>query len=1074
MKKKLIAARTSAAMVATMVPATAFAADTAVMTANAGKKPAATASAAAEVSAATWADAWEKIKDLNPSTMTYDPLYDEAIEEAAGLYSTASSTTSKEDKDLFKKIVEKEWELRIAEATKLQNKVSGEITKENVSEAAAFCAKTGSWVKYLTEKGDLYKVLDGLSLSYVKTLVQNAKKDANALSTKLKSVVPVVEAIEKIKEVTKDNYGDKDNDQAIADASTLYDGLANNAELTQKVENSSKLSVAVSNNKKFKEEVDRVDELITAIPNSLTADNADAYRTAYERAEKAYKELGDGQKAKVTNASALTVAKNTLDKYDANSKLGQTAKELIQALPASTSITESNTLQVAQAKAAFDAYQKVEPNTPLLSGAESGKLTDVVKAINDVLAPKGTVNADKVSTAVKSVADMIAALPDSVTLADAQKVKEAKSAYDAITTAFDGAVNTAITTALKGSLSKLEKAAGTIDSLTKDDTAVVAAFIDLVRKIDLSNKLNGIDEEDDVVNEAYILNTRAASDAYGAFTDNQLAIVEADSVTYAKLAVEKLEIAKKNVAAFETRLTVRELINTLPDADKLDLANAADVQKVKNAQAAYEALTNAVKKQLKTGDYFETGKLENYKKAVEKVADYEAKDAAAAVVTAINNLPKLADKFASKADIDAAKASMEQAQAAYNKLTDAQKGQVTNYQALEKYAADFDKLVKAYTNALYTEAEKIDTANLTAADAAKIAELTALLNGEYGVATGDITGFNANTYEALKDALATFQATVGNLANATIEVADQSYTGEALTPAVTVKNSKGEVVNADEYMVFYENNTEVGTATVTVIAKTGGLYTGAKTGTFKINGISLADAAITVANQSYTGSALTPAVTVKVGTTTLKANTDYTVSYSNNTAIGTATVTITGIGKYSGTATKTFTISKVNLKSVASVTGVVSRYYTGKNRTQTDLKVYVAGKALNKANYSVAYKNNKNVGKATLTITGKGNYTGTITKTFVIKPRKVANVKVTKGKKRVTVRYKKQNGARYQIYYKTAGSKAKTVKTTAVKRTIKNLKGGKRYTIKVRAYKKIGSKTYYGKYSAAKKVTVKR
>ena len=70
MKKKLIAALTSAAMVATMVPATAFAADTAVMTANAGKKPAATASAAAEVSAATWADAWEKIKDLNPSTMT--------------------------------------------------------------------------------------------------------------------------------------------------------------------------------------------------------------------------------------------------------------------------------------------------------------------------------------------------------------------------------------------------------------------------------------------------------------------------------------------------------------------------------------------------------------------------------------------------------------------------------------------------------------------------------------------------------------------------------------------------------------------------------------------------------------------------------------------------------------------------------------------------------------------------------------------------------------------------------------------------------------------------------------------
>lgn len=115
----------------------------------------------------------------------------------------------------------------------------------------------------------------------------------------------------------------------------------------------------------------------------------------------------------------------------------------------------------------------------------------------------------------------------------------------------------------------------------------------------------------------------------------------------------------------------------------------------------------------------------------------------------------------------------------------------------------------------------------------------------------------------------------------------------------------------------------------------------------------------------------------------------------------------------------------------------------------------------------------KNIGQASLTITGKGNYTGTITKTFIVKPRKVASVKVTKGKKRVTVRYKKQNGARYQIYYKKAGTKAKTVKTAAVKRTIKKLKSGKTYTIKVRAYKKIGSKTYYGKYSKAKKVRVR-
>jgi hypothetical protein len=64
-----------------------------------------------------------------------------------------------------------------------------------------------------------------------------------------------------------------------------------------------------------------------------------------------------------------------------------------------------------------------------------------------------------------------------------------------------------------------------------------------------------------------------------------------------------------------------------------------------------------------------------------------------------------------------------------------------------------------------------------------------------------------------------------------------------------------------------------------------------------------------IANQTYTGSAITPTITVKDGTTTLVLNTDYTVSYSNNVNVGTATVTITGIGNYNNTASTTFTIS---------------------------------------------------------------------------------------------------------------------------------------------------------------------
>ena len=64
----------------------------------------------------------------------------------------------------------------------------------------------------------------------------------------------------------------------------------------------------------------------------------------------------------------------------------------------------------------------------------------------------------------------------------------------------------------------------------------------------------------------------------------------------------------------------------------------------------------------------------------------------------------------------------------------------------------------------------------------------------------------------------------------------------------------------------------------------------------------------TIADQTYTGEAIEPAVVVKDGETTLVLNTDYTVAYSNNVETGTATVTVTGTGNYSGTATANFTI----------------------------------------------------------------------------------------------------------------------------------------------------------------------
>ena len=63
-----------------------------------------------------------------------------------------------------------------------------------------------------------------------------------------------------------------------------------------------------------------------------------------------------------------------------------------------------------------------------------------------------------------------------------------------------------------------------------------------------------------------------------------------------------------------------------------------------------------------------------------------------------------------------------------------------------------------------------------------------------------------------------------------------------------------------------------------------------------------------IADQTYTGEAITPTVTVQDGSAVLTLDTDYTVAYSNNVNTGTATVTVTGMGNYSGTATANFTI----------------------------------------------------------------------------------------------------------------------------------------------------------------------
>ena len=89
------------------------------------------------------------------------------------------------------------------------------------------------------------------------------------------------------------------------------------------------------------------------------------------------------------------------------------------------------------------------------------------------------------------------------------------------------------------------------------------------------------------------------------------------------------------------------------------------------------------------------------------------------------------------------------------------------------------------------------------------------------------------------------------------------------------------------------------------------------------------NATVSVADQTFTGSNITPALTVGFANNTLQEGTDYSVEYKNNKNAGVAEAIITGTGSYKGTTSKEFTIKPASI-SAATVSGVSDQAYTGR------------------------------------------------------------------------------------------------------------------------------------------------
>lgn len=228
--------------------------------------------------------------------------------------------------------------------------------------------------------------------------------------------------------------------------------------------------------------------------------------------------------------------------------------------------------------------------------------------------------------------------------------------------------------------------------------------------------------------------------------------------------------------------------------------------------------------------------------------------------------------------------------------------------------------------------------------------------------------------------------------------------------------------------------------------------------------VKINDANVTVADQTYTGEALTPALTVKVGDKTLKQGTDYDVKYSDNINAGTAKYVVTGKGDFTGSKEGTFKINPLAVNKDNVSVSAKNATYNGKEQKTTVTVTYGKNTLKEGTDYDVTYpKNVKNAGSYKLTVNFKNNYSGSQETTFVIS--KAANTLKAKAKKhtiklqqlnkkkKIIIKkakaFKVSKGVGKVTYKKTSGNKKITVSKSGKITVKKGLKKGN-YTVKVK------------------------
>lgn len=224
------------------------------------------------------------------------------------------------------------------------------------------------------------------------------------------------------------------------------------------------------------------------------------------------------------------------------------------------------------------------------------------------------------------------------------------------------------------------------------------------------------------------------------------------------------------------------------------------------------------------------------------------------------------------------------------------------------------------------------------------------------------------------------------------KISAQAYTGKPVCPAVTVKGNGATLVSGTDYFIEYYNNTAVGTAAAVVTGI--GRYKGSVILNYSIVQADISKVSVkAVPGCIANGLPQRPEIYATFNGIYVEQDKDFTCTYSNNVAAGTATAIMKGIGNFTGTKTVTFAIAQAGAFTVEPLTALD---YIGSARNPTPVvRSTATGNLLSAGtDYTVKYTNNTNAGYASVVVTGNGAYAGVATVGFIIKPKDISSLTI--------------------------------------------------------------------------------